>query len=172
MISRGCCRKIPITLVEYSRHRLSRDFGLLPDGIIPSLHRWGLGYGRAIGARVGGSVVYLGLRVVHDCLPATHGGGVFVPHVELMPHRGKFLPYFGRHSRLDHDVAPTLGTDRETGVLQSLLDIHAVVSHVGNELRVGQRLVCASHDPETNVLLSLLHESRNDGVERSLARGE
>src|SRR5450759_2341532 len=53
-----------ITLIEYSRHRLSRDFGLLPDGIIPSLHRWGLWYGRAIGARVRGSVVHLGLRAV------------------------------------------------------------------------------------------------------------
>src|SRR5208282_6488866 len=82
------------------------------------LHRRRLWFGGAISPRVRGSVVYLGLRVVHHGLPATHGGGVFVPHVELMPHRGKLLPHLGRHSRLDHDVAPTLGTDRETGVLQ------------------------------------------------------
>ncbi len=132
----------------------------------------GSGTAEPIGARVRGSVVYIGFRVMHDCLPATHGGGVFVPHVELMPHRGKFLPHFGRHSRFDHDVAPMLRTDSETGVLQSLLDIHAVVDHVGNELRVGQRLVRSSHDPEANVLLSMLHASRNDGVERPLARGE
>src|SRR5450759_2071120 len=145
---------IAITLIEYSRHRLSRDFGLLPDGIIPSLHRWGLWYGRAIGARVRGSVVHLGLRVVHYYLPATHCRGVFLPHVELMAHGGKFLAHFRCHSRLNHEVAPTLWTDSETGVLQSLLDIHAVVDQVGNELRVGQRLVRSSHDP-----LSLIHIS-------------
>jgi hypothetical protein len=79
-----------------------------------------------------------------------------LPHVELMAHGGKFLPHFRRHSRLNHEVAPTLWTDSETGVLQSLLDIHAVVDQVGNELRVGQRLVRSSHDPEANVLLSMI----------------
>jgi hypothetical protein len=66
------------------------------------------------------------------------------------------LPHFRRHSRLNDEVAPTLWTDSETGVLRSLLDIHAVVDQVGNELRVGQRLVRSSHDPEANVLLSMI----------------
>src|SRR6267154_1764804 len=139
---------------------------------ISSMHHWRLRYGSAVGASVGASVIYLRLRVMQHGLSATHGGGVFTPHVEFMAHRGKFLPHFRRHSRLDHNVAPTLWTHRETRGLERLLDVHAVINHVRNKLRVRQRLVRPSHDSETDMLIPMFHESWNDGVERPLSRSQ
>src|SRR5580700_120710 len=67
-----------------------------------------LRHSRAVSAGVRCSVVYLGFRVMQDGLAATHCGGVFVPHIELMSHGREFLPRFWRHTRLDHDVASAL----------------------------------------------------------------
>ena len=47
-----------------------------------------------------------------------------------------------------------------------------MVHDVGNELRVRLRLVQPAHDAEADVHVALLHEGRNDGVERPLARRE
>jgi len=37
---------------------------------------------------------------------------------------------------------------------------------------MGKRLISASHDAETDVLIAALHEGGNDGMERALASGE
>ena len=47
-----------------------------------------------------------------------------------------------------------------------------VIDHIGDKLRVGQRLIHAAHDAEANVLVAVLHEGGNDGVEGTLAAGE
>jgi len=52
------------------------------------------------------------------------------------------------------------------------LNIHLEVDHVGDELRVGLRLVPAAHDAEGHASVALLGEGRNDGVQRALAAGE
>src|SRR3954454_18118544 len=51
--------------------------------------------------------------------------------------------------------------------LQRLLNVHAVIGNVGNELRMRQRLVCAAHNSKTDVLISAFHKGRDDGVERA-----
>ena len=47
-----------------------------------------------------------------------------------------------------------------------------VIDDVGDELRVRLRLVQSAHDAEADVHVVLLHEPRNDGVERALPRRE
>ncbi len=77
-----------------------------------------------------------------------------------------------RHTRLDHDVASELFTYREARLLHRGLDVHVVVDHIGDKLRVRKRLIHAAHDAETNVLVAVLHKGGNDGVERTLVTGE
>jgi hypothetical protein len=51
------------------------------------------------------------------------------------------------------------------------LDVHAVVDNIRNELRMSERLIQATHDTEANVLVALLHEGGDNGVEWALAPG-
>ena len=46
----------------------------------------------------------------------------------------------------------------------------AVVDDAGDELGVRLRLVEPAHDAEPDLHVALLHETRNDGVQRALAR--
>ena len=69
-------------------------------------------------------------------------------------------------------IAALEGILRETRLLQRSLHIHAVINDVGDELRVRLRLVPAAHDAEADVHVALLHERRDDGVERTLVSGK
>ena len=77
-----------------------------------------------------------------------------------------------RHQRLDVDVAAAERSLREAARLERLLDVEAVVGDVGDELRVRLRLVEAAHDAEADLHVALLHERRDDRVQRPLARRE
>src|SRR5512139_4158363 len=44
-----------------------------------------------------------------------------------------------------------------------------MIHHVGYELRLSLSLIHAAHDAEADVRIALLHESGDDGVERTLA---
>ena len=58
----------------------------------------------------------------------------------------------------------------EAAGLERLLDGEAVVDDVRHELRVRLALVPAAHDAEADLVVALLHEGRDDGVQRALAR--
>ena len=77
-----------------------------------------------------------------------------------------------RDAPLDHHVAAAESQLGEARRLERRLNVHAVIHHVGDKLRVRLRLVQAAHDAEADVDVVLLHEGRNDGVERALARRE
>jgi len=51
------------------------------------------------------------------------------------------------------------------------MGVHTIVNDVG-ELRVALSLIPAAHDAETDMDLALLHECRDDGVDRALVSGE
>jgi len=55
---------------------------------------------------------------------------------------------------------------------QRSLNVHLEVDHVGDELRVGLRLVPAAHDSEGHASVALLREGRNDRGAAALAAGE
>ena len=76
------------------------------------------------------------------------------------------------HERFDLHVAAGEGSLREPAGLQRLLRGQAEVGDVGHELRVRLRLVPSAHDPEGDPRAVLLHESRDDRVERPLARSQ
>ena len=107
--------------------------------------------------------------IVQHGLATSHGGGIFTTDVQLVSHRGKFLQDVRFYSRLNSYVTATFGAYREACIFQRGLNIHAVVHHVGDELRMGQRLVRAAHDSESDVLLAAFHERGNDSVKRTLA---
>ena len=77
-----------------------------------------------------------------------------------------------RHAILNQHVAAAELELGEARRLQRHLDIHAVIHHVADELRVRRSLVEAAHDAEPDVHVALLHEGGNDGVVGPLARRE
>ena len=70
------------------------------------------------------------------------------------------------------NIAAFEGVLGEARLFERGLDVHAVVDDVGDELRVGLRLVPAAHDAEADVDVALLHEGRDDGVQGTLVSGE
>src|SRR6185312_2259855 len=78
-----------------------------------------------------------------------------------------------RRNRLLHfDIAASECWFGESRLFERGLDVHAEVNNVGNELRLGLRLVPAAHDAEADMNVALLHKGRNDGVERALVSGK
>ncbi len=65
-----------------------------------------------------------------------------------MPHGPQRFHGFFRHAGLQLHVTALRACLGEARGLQRRLRVHAVVGHVGDELRVGQRLVGAAHDAE------------------------
>src|SRR4029077_11877060 len=62
------------------------------------------------------------------------------------------------------------GLHGETRLGEWSLNVHAVIHDIRNKLGVRQRLVGSAHDTESDMRISLLHESGNNGVKRPLAR--
>ena len=81
---------------------------------------------------------------------------------------GKLLKGLKRHARFDGDVAARRRFLREARGFERRLNVHSVVDHVGNELRVRQRLIGSAHDAEPDVHIAALHECGNDGLESGL----
>src|SRR4029077_20867127 len=92
------------------------------------------------------------------------------PYLELMSHCRKLLQRLRLYARLDHDVTSPQWADGEAGCLEGGLNVQAIVRNIGNKLRMGERLIRSAHDSESDVLLSTLHERRNNGMERTLTR--
>src|SRR5436309_2847876 len=69
---------------------------------------------------------------------------------------------------LDQVSAATPAKLVKSRSFESLLKIHFVIDDVGNKLRLGHRLIPPAHDAEPDMKVPLLHESRNDRMERPL----
>ena len=128
------------------------------------------GTGRAILARRRRAVVHARIGIVQHRLAAAHPARKIRQHFQIMAARRKPLAHAGRHPILDHHVAAAKGQLGEARSFQRRLDVHVVVHQVRNELRVRLRLVVAAHDAEADVDVVLLHEGRDDGVQRPFAR--
>src|SRR5271166_3394530 len=92
--------------------------------------------------------------------------------LQHMSHLGQSVEGGGRNARLDHDSAAELLAIGEARLFLRSLDVHVVVNNIRNKLRMSKRLIEAAHDAKANVLLAVLHERGNDGVERALATGK
>ena len=131
-----------------------------------------LGDGLAILARVGSAVVDAGAEVPHHGLATAHDFRVIAAQIYLMSAAGERLADVLRNAILHHDVATVESHFGEARRLHRRLDVHPVVDHVGDELRVRLRLVVAAHDSEGDALIAFLHERRNDRVQRAFVPGE
>ena len=74
-------------------------------------------------------------------------------------------------TRFDRDLAPVGGRFGEARGFERALNIHPEVHHIGDELRMRQRLIRPAHDAESDMQIAFLHERGNDGVKRALAAG-
>src|SRR5580700_11086185 len=102
---------------------------------------------------------------MHHRLSSAHRGRVRAHNLKLMSHGCELVENLRLHSRFDNYVAASLGTDGEAGGLERFLNVHTVIHHVGNKLRVRYRLVRSSHDAEPDVQVPTLHERRNNCME-------
>src|SRR6266850_2191938 len=92
--------------------------------------------------------------------------------LEEVPQGRQLVAGLLRDRALHLHIAPFERPLGEPSRLQRLLDGHAEVRDVHHELRVGLRLVPAAHDPEADPHVVLLHEGRDDRVQRPLAAGD
>jgi len=124
-------------------------------------------------AKLKPDILLLDLRMPEkDGLAVPEVGRPWRTHLELMPEGRKLVADAFRHARFDLHVASLEGTLGEAAGFERLLDGHPMIGDVGNELRVRLRLVPAAHDAESDLHLSLLQETGDDGVDRALARRE
>src|ERR1700756_4775312 len=77
-----------------------------------------------------------------------------------------------RNGLLHLHIAAVEGLLGEAGLFERGLHIHAEIDNIGHELRVGLRLIPASHDTEPDVHVTFFHECWNDGVERTFVSGK
>ena len=77
-----------------------------------------------------------------------------------------------RRARLNHDPASELLPVRKAWLLHRSLNVHVVIHHVRNKLRMRQRLIHSAHNPKADVIIPMLHERRNNRVKWPLASGE
>ncbi len=91
---------------------------------------------------------------------------------DLVSETGKRLARRIRHERFDRDVVSAERCLRESSRLERLLNIQAEVRDVRDELRVRLRLVPGAHNAEADARVVLLHQRRDDGVQRALPRRE
>ncbi len=119
-----------------------------------------------------GAEVYT-LAVAHHHLAETEFVGRAVrQHFQLVAQLGEFKAHRFGHGFLDLHIAACEGSLGEASGLERLLNAHAVIDDVGDELRVRLRLVPAAHDAEADAHIALLHEAGDDGVQRTLVPGQ
>src|SRR5277367_4450987 len=115
-------------------------------------------YSGAVGSGVGRGVVHAGLGVVEDGLATSHGFEVFGGNADLVAVLRELAQGVGRDAHFDRDIAAGRARLGEARGFEGFLDVHSVIDHVGNELRVGHGLDGAAHNAEADVLIALLHE--------------
>src|ERR1700679_264096 len=141
--------------------------------MVPALLRaWLLGDRGSVGTWVSCSKVDLAAAVADDSCPLAYRKGEGFEQSDLVAPLREAITDVGRDGLLHLDIATLKGSFREAGLFERSLDVHTIVNNVGDELRVGLSLVPAAHDAEADMDLALLHEGRDDGVERPLMSGE
>src|SRR6185295_16685085 len=86
-----------------------------------------------------------------------------------MPERRQLLTNLLRYKRFHIHVAALEAFFGEAAGLHGFLDVEPKVCNVRDKLSVRLGLIETTHDAETNPDALLLHECRNDGVQRALA---
>src|SRR5947199_3703335 len=84
----------------------------------------------------------------------------------------QFVAHRFWYSRFDPHIAAPHRELREPRRFERRLNIHLVIDEIRNELRLGMRLIDASHNPKADVCVATLHESGNDRVEWPLVRSQ
>src|SRR3990172_3290669 len=128
--------------------------------------------GGAVFARVGSAVIDPRGEIALDSLAAAHIRRESPEQLNLVAAGGELGANAFRDARLHLHVAAGKGGLGEAGGFEGLLDVHAEVHQVGDELCVGLGLVPAAHDAEGDADVALFEKGGNDGVERTLAAGE
>src|SRR6185295_18037648 len=123
-------------------------------------------YRGAISTRVGSAIVNARCGIVHNRLPRTEEVGVVGAHIHLVAPGGKLLTDSSRNTLLDPHLTSARVRIHESRGIERLLDIHPEIDNVGDELSVRLGLVPAADDAEADVHVALLHERRNNRMER------
>src|SRR5215472_11394033 len=91
-----------------------------------------------------------------------------------MTHAGELLADIGGDAIFDENLAGEVEivAHGEAGGFHRRLQVHPIINNVRNELGVSERLVGSAHDPESDVVVTMLHEGWNDGMKGTLAGGE
>src|SRR5579863_1707034 len=134
---------------------------------------WKFRFGGAVCAGIGGGEVEAGLCVVFDGLAASHEERKIAADIQVVAHRRQLLAHVGGNAVFDQNFAADaeIAGDGEASDFHGGLQVHSVVDDVGDELGVGERLVGAAHDAESDVVVAVFHEGGNDGVEWAFMRG-
>src|ERR1700685_4594070 len=86
-----------------------------------------------------------------------------------MPGCGEFVPGSLGNPRLDVHVATGKGLLRESRRIQRALHVHTVIDNIRDKLGMRLRLIPAAHNAESDSHIALLHESRDNRMDRPLA---
>src|ERR1700722_1723111 len=89
-----------------------------------------------------------------------------------MPPLGSFVSYRLWHRVFHLHIAAFEGSLGKPWFLERGLHVHSVIHHIRDKLRVRLRLVPSAHDAEPDVNVALLHERRNNRVQRPLMPGQ
>src|ERR1051325_2523236 len=82
---------------------------------------------------------------------------------------GQRVTNLRRHAILDRNIATTKCSLRKSRRFESGLDAHSMIHNVRYELSMRLPLIQPAHDSEPHMHAALLHERRNNGMERPLA---
>src|SRR5262249_25528617 len=135
-------------------------------------HRGLFGTGRAIGAWLGSPEIHPAFAVTHHRFAVAHHAGESRDRYDYVAAPRQFLPNRLRHAALHLDIASLESQLGEPRRLERHLDVHAEINHIRDKPRVRLRLVPSAHDAEADRDAVLLHEGRDDGVQRTLASGK
>ena len=119
----------------------------------------------AILSRVRRTEIHAGREVALHGLAAAHGTGIRALHVKFVPEICELVLRGTGEAIFDKHIAAGEGVFRKARCLERGLNVHFEIDDIGDELRVGLRLIPAAHDSEGDAHIAVLGESRNDGME-------
>ena len=128
--------------------------------------------GFAIFPRVGRSVVYAGRVVAHHGLPSAERIRETVVHREFVAFGLEFRTHIAGNAIFQIHIASGERQLRESRRFERCLNVLIEVDDVRHKLSVRLRLVPSAHDAERNANLILLHECRNNCVQRAFVPRE
>ncbi len=104
------------------------------------------------------------LRSALNSLAVSETARPWWSHLDVMAQFREPVTCYGWNQGFNPDVTSGKGSLREATGLQRFLNVKAVIGDVGNELRVGLRLIPAAQDPEADLDAVFFHERGNDCV--------